>query len=255
MNILAIAGNTFKESVRDRIFYVLLLFAVALLLCSKAFGWIGLDEAKITEDFGLTTIWFFGIIIAIYIGTGLIYKEIDKRTIYTVLSKPVRKYEFILGKYVGLLLMLLANVAFMGAIFLAYHWFMIAPPRFALVVAMFMIYLEVVFVTAVAMLFGSVASPILSAVFTFFMFLAGHFADAYMLLAERGKYLGQPLMKFFFRFLYWVMPNLTFFDRKREAVHQLPIPAKDVVLVFAYCAIYSAILLIVSIYAFRRRNF
>lgn len=255
MNILTIAGNTFKESARDRIFYVLLLFAVAMLLCSRAIGWVGLDEAKITEDFSLTTIWFFAVIIAIYVGAGLIYKEIDKKTIYTVLSKPVEKYEFLLGKYVGLLLMLLVNVAVMGGIFLGYHWVMIAPPRPALAAAVFLIYLEVAFITGIAIMFGALASPILSAVFTFCMFLAGHFADAYMLLTERAKHLGQPVLEWFFWLLYWVMPNLTFFDRKNEAVHSLPIPAKDVVLAVAYCIVYSAILLWVSMGVFKRRSF
>jgi ABC-type transport system involved in multi-copper enzyme maturation permease subunit len=167
----------------------------------------------------------------------------------------VRKYEFVLGKYLGLSLMLLVNLVVMALIFLGYHWIMISRPQFGLVTAVFLIYLEVAFVTAIAMMFGSVASPILSAVFTFVMFFAGHFADAYMLLAQRGKHLGQPLMKHFFLFLYWVMPNLTFFDRKNEAVHQLPIATSDVALACAYCVIYSTILLIVSLYAFKRKNF
>ncbi|NOZ23255.1 MAG: ABC transporter permease subunit [Planctomycetes bacterium] len=256
MNILAIAGNTFRESARDRIFYVLLVFAIVMLLCSKAIGWIGLDEAKITLDFSLTIIWFFGVIIAIYVGTGLVHKEIDKRTIYTVLSKPVEKYEFIVGKYIGLLMMLFINILIMGVIFLAYHWLTLGRPGLRLPLAVFMIYLELAFITAMAMMFGSMASPILSAVFTFCMFLAGHFSDAYMLLVKRAEKFHRPVSAVLFRFLYWVMPNLTFFDIKSEAVHPtLPLYAKDILLPIAYCIIYSTILLIVSLYFFKRRNF
>ncbi|MEW6354780.1 MAG: ABC transporter permease subunit [Planctomycetota bacterium] len=256
MNILTIAGNTFKESARDRIFYVLLVFAIVMLLCSKAIGWIGLDEVKITQDFSLTTIWFFGVIIAIYVGTGLVYKEIDKKTIYTVLSKPVEKYEFILGKYIGLLLMLFVNILIMCAIFLAYHWLTLGRPSLRLPLAVFLIYLELVFITAMAMMFGSMASPILSAVFTFCMFVAGHCSDAYMLLAERAQKFHQPVSGNLFRFFYWVMPNLTFFDIKSRAVQPtLPLVAKDIVLPIGYCVIYSAILITISLFFFKRRNF
>ena len=114
MRILVIAKNTFRENVRDKVLYNLILFALIMILCSLVIGELSLgNEVKIILDLGLAAISIFGMFIAVFLGIGLVYKELDKRTIYALLSKPVRRYEFILGKYLGLLYTLLVNVAVM----------------------------------------------------------------------------------------------------------------------------------------------
>jgi len=233
LNTWIICQNTFKESVRDRIFYVLLVFALFFIMASKAIAWIGLDD----------------------IGTGLIYKETDKRTIYTVLSKPVRRYQFILGKYFGLLLMLLVNVAVMGACFIGYLYLLQRYTSLGLVKALLMIYLELVLLTAVAIMFSTMASPILSAVFTFSTYMTGHFMDGFRMLSERADKAGSTVGKFVCDFVYYILPNLGFFDAKREAVHAKPITLERIGLCLGYCIIYTAILLTISLLVFRRKNF
>jgi len=255
VNIWTICLNTFKESVRDRIFYLLLMFAIFIILVSRAISWIGLDEVKIMKDFGLSTISFFAVIVAIYVGTGLLFKEIDRRTIYTVLSKPVRRYEFLLGKYFGLLLMLLVNVAVMGATFVAYLYLWQGYAGIALLKGIFLIYLELVLLTAVAIMFSTLASPILSAVFTLCVYITGHFMDGFRMLSERAERAGSVVGKLICDVAFYILPNLGFFDAKREAVHGKLISAQRIGLCIGYCAVYTIILLTVSLMVFRRKNF
>src|SRR5208283_3951625 len=111
MIVLAIALNTFREAVRDKILYVLLVFGILMILVSRAIGWVSFGgENKIMTDIGLAAIWMFSGMVSIFIGTGLIYKEIDKRTIYTVLAKPAERWQFLAGKYLGLLLTTAINL-------------------------------------------------------------------------------------------------------------------------------------------------
>jgi ABC-type transport system involved in multi-copper enzyme maturation permease subunit len=120
MTIKVIALNTFKEAVRDRILYLLLFFAALSILVSRILALLTVgDRAKIIKDVGLASISFFGALMAILIGTGLVYKEIEKRTIFTLISKPMRRHEFLLGKFFGLVLTLLVMLALMSVIFLA----------------------------------------------------------------------------------------------------------------------------------------
>ena len=120
-NIWAIAANTFMETTRDKIVWLLAVFAVIVIFVSKAVGWVAIgEERKIMIDMALTTIWFFSVMTAVFIGTQMIYKEVDKRTLYTILSKPVERHEFLLGKYFGLLLTTLVNVLAMSALFMGY---------------------------------------------------------------------------------------------------------------------------------------
>lgn len=253
MNTFTISINTFRESVRDRIFYVLLVFAIVVIALSKAIGWISMEEdVKIMQDLGLAAIAFFSVIIAIYVGTGLLYKETDKRTIYTILSKPVRTYEFILGKYLGLLLTLAINVLVMGVVFLVYLYCWVRVANMGLVKAIFLIYMELVLVTAMAIFFSTMASPILSAVFTFCMYVLGHCTSGFSLLATFLKSQSGKTACYIAQFL---LPNLYFFDVKMDAVHCRPIPIEQVLEAVIYGVMYSAILLIVSVKIFDRKNF
>jgi ABC-type transport system involved in multi-copper enzyme maturation permease subunit len=253
MNTFTICLNTFRESVRDRIFYVLLVFAIVVIACSKAIGWISMEQdVKVMQDLGLAAIAFFSVIISIYVGTGLLYKETDKRTIYTIISKPVRTYEFILGKYLGLMLTLLVNVLVMGGVFLAYLYGWVRVANWGLVKAISLIYVEVVVVTALAIFFSTMASPILSAVFTFCMFILGHFVSGLALLAT---YLKSAAGKIACEAAQFILPNLYFFDVKMDAVHERPIPNMQVAEMVVYGVMYAAILLIVSVKIFDRKNF
>ncbi|MBP7431889.1 MAG: ABC transporter permease, partial [Candidatus Hydrogenedentes bacterium] len=121
MRVLAVARNTFREAVRDKVLYVLLLFAAAAIFGSKALGWISIgQDIKIVKDLSLAAVSVFGVLIAIFVGTNLVYKEIDKRTIYTILCRPMHRWEFILGKYAGLAALLALVTAVMAAVAAVY---------------------------------------------------------------------------------------------------------------------------------------
>src|SRR5512140_2450550 len=177
----AIAFNTFREAVRDRVLYNLVVFALLLVGSAILFGQISVGiERIVLVNLGLTAISLFGIVIAIFIGSGLVSKEIDKKTLYTVLARPVRRWEFILGKFFGLVGTLAVNTFFMAVGFFAgilYLAHTLSRQDVNLVFALYFIILQFVIVTAIALLFSSFSSPLLSAVFAFALFLIGTFAE------------------------------------------------------------------------------
>ncbi|HEX7287009.1 MAG TPA: ABC transporter permease subunit, partial [Candidatus Angelobacter sp.] len=177
----SITLNTFREAVRDRVLYNLVLFVLLLVASAPLFGQISIGlERLILVNVGLSSISLFGVIIAIFIGIGLVSKEIEKRTLYTILSRPVRRWEFIVGKYCGLLLTLLVNaflmtVGFYAALLITAHGLTAADAR--LLVAIYFAILQFVIMTALTLLFSSFSSPLFSAIFAFAMFVIGTFAD------------------------------------------------------------------------------
>src|SRR5256884_1018600 len=181
MRLVHIASNTFREAVRDRVLYNLIAFALLLSGAAILVGQISIDiERLVVINLGLTAISLFGIVIAIFIGIGLVSKEIEKRTLYTVLSRPVRRWEFIVGKFFGLAGTLFVNTFFMamgvfGALLYVSHHFQKADAW--VLVALYCIILEFVIITALALLFSSFSSPLLSAVFAFSLFVVGSFAE------------------------------------------------------------------------------
>ena len=176
-----IASNTFREAVRDRVLYNLIAFALLLSGAAIFVGQISIDiERLVVLNLGLTAVSLFGAVIAIFIGIGLVSKEIEKRTLYTVLSRPVRRWEFIVGKFLGLAGTLFVNTFFMaigvfGALFYVAHKF--AASDALILVALYFIVLEFLIICSVSLLFSSFSSPLLSAVFAFSLFVIGSFAD------------------------------------------------------------------------------
>ncbi|MBZ5629645.1 MAG: ABC transporter permease subunit [Acidobacteriia bacterium] len=179
--ISAISFNTFREAVRDRVLYNLIFFALLLVAAALLFGQISIGiERIVLINLGLTAVSIFGIVIAIFIGIGLVSKEMDKRTLYTVLARPVRRWEFILGKFFGLVGTLVVNTIFMAIGFFAALLYLVHHFQRSdtyLLVAIYFIVLQFVIVTAVALLFSSFSSPLLSAVFAFALYIIGTFAE------------------------------------------------------------------------------
>src|SRR6202171_2685058 len=176
-----IAFNTFREAVRDRVLYNLIAFALLLSGAAILVGEISIDiERLVVVNLGLTAVSLFGIVIAIFIGIGLVSKEIDKRTLYTVLSRPVRRWEFIAGKFCGLAGTLVVNTLLMAlggftAVLYVSHHFQRSDGW--VLVALYFIILQFLIITALALLFSSFSSPLLSAVFAFSLFVIGTFAE------------------------------------------------------------------------------
>lgn len=253
MKIGAIAGITFKEAKRDRILYLLFFFAALGIVASRVLAVLTVgDRIKIIKDVGLASISIFGVLMAILIGTGLVYKEIDKKTIYTLLAKPLHRAEFILGKFLGLVLTLFVMTAAMTVIFLAIVYAHTLKVETGLLVAVVYIFLELVLITAVAILFSSFSTPILSSLFALGFYLIGHLSwGLELVLKKMAPGPGRSSV----RALSMILPDLENFNFKTEVVHGLPIPPGIPFSAFFYGVCYTAFILGLAVLIFRRRDF
>jgi len=253
MKIGAIARITFKEAQRDRILYLLFFFAAVGILASRVLAILTVgDRIKIIKDVGLSSISIFGVLMAILIGTGLVYKEIDKKTIFTLLAKPLRRAEFILGKFCGLVLTLFVMTAAMAAIFLAIVYAHTLRIEGGLLVAVAYIFLELILITAVAILFSSFSTPILSSLFALAFYLIGHLSWGLgIIIRKMSPGPGRTLV----RALYAILPDLENFNFKTEVVHGLPIPPGIYLSSILHGVCYTAFILVLAVLIFRRRDF
>jgi ABC-type transport system involved in multi-copper enzyme maturation permease subunit len=254
--ILAIAGNAFREAVRDRVLYNLVLFVLLLTAAAIFIGELsGGQERKVIIDLGLSAMLLFGVFIAIFVGVGLVYKEIERRTVYAIFSKPVSRGEFLIGKYAGLCLTLFVNVLLMGtgvSLALIYVSRGLSPLALSIWPAILLIYLELMILTAVALLFSSFSSPALSALLTFFVFIIGHFSADLNSLATS---LGSTAARSFFKSIYYLLPNLSNYSFITPAAHgQMP-SAVNLGAAVLYALFYVVAILAATSLIFSRRNF
>jgi len=264
--IRCVAVNVFKESVRDRVPYNLVIFAVLLIASSYLIGQLTAgQDVKIIKDLGLAATAVFGLFIAIFIGIGLVSKEVERRSIYSILSKPISRPQFVLGKYAGLVLTLAVNVAVMTiAMYLVLTYLTYtesvefrsawdAPgvdPR--MLKAIVLIFVQLMIVTAIALFFSTFSTPLLSAALTFGVFIVGHFnAD----LKNFDKITESRAAVWLARGVYHLVPDFSAFDVKTEVVHGLPVANGYLVITTAYGLAYIAALLIAAIVIFSRRDF
>ena len=253
--VFAIARNAFREAVRDRVLYNLVVFVLLLIAGAIFLGEISAgQEAKIIVDLGLSAILLFGVFIAIFVGVGLVYKEIERRTLYAMLSKPIGRGEFLLGKYLGLCLTLLVNVAIMGVglslalVYVRRGW---DPLAVRIWPAIFLIYIELVILTAVAMLFSAFSSPALSALLAFFVFVIGHFSADLKTLATS---MGSAPSRWVFAGLYYLLPNFANYNAITAAAHGQPVDGGAIAAGAGYGLVYVAVLLAATTLVFSRRN-
>lgn len=247
-----IALNTYRETVRDKVLYNLVLFALLLIGSSYILGQISIyQEVKIIKDLGLAAIAVFGTVIAIFIGIGLVSKEIDKRTLYSLLSKPVARYQFLLGKYFGLCLTLAVNVVIMSAGLYAVLYYMTGGFEPALAKAIYLIYVQLALVTAIALLFSTFTSSVLSGVATAFLFVAGHFTND---LRNLQTVVESDFLPKLTGALYYVLPNLRNFDIKARVVAGDTVPLSLLGYSTAYGVVYVAMLLGAAALVFQHRN-
>jgi ABC-type transport system involved in multi-copper enzyme maturation permease subunit len=262
----AIALNVFRESVRDRVLYNLVLFAILLIGASYLIGQLTAgQDVKIIKDLGLSATSIFGLFIAVFIGIGLVSKEVERRSVYSLLAKPIHRYQLVLGKYAGLVLTLAVNVAIMAAalylVLLYMGWGVPTDVQRvwdapaldpALLEAAGLILIELMLITAIALFFSTFSTPILSAAFTFGLFIVGHFSAD---LRNFDQVVSSPMAARMARGLYWVLPNLAQFDVKSEVVHGQVVPVGYLLVAGGYAALYIGMLLSISMYVFSRRDY
>ncbi len=250
--IYAIAMNTFREAIRDRILYLLLVFALLLILSSRVVSLLTVgSEEKIIKDLGLSAINIFSVLIAIFVGVGLVFKEIEKKTIYTVVSKPIERYQFIVGKYFGLIVTILINLVIMTVVFYILLALMgYFDPRLGS--SIFLIFFEILIVTALALLFSSFSTPILSAIFTISFYVVGHLSWSFLLLQN---YIGGKWGKTLCSIFYFIVPNLEYFNIRGDVVHNVPIENLYILSSAGYGIGWSMVLLILASIIFQKKNF
>lgn len=253
---IAIARNAFREAVRDRVLYNLILFALLLIGSAIFLGELSAgQEAKIIVDLGLSAMLLFGVFIAIFVGVGLVYKEIERRTLYAILSKPIGRGQFLIGKYLGLSLTLLVNVLVMGigvTLALAYVRRGLDPLAFKIWPAILLIYFELLIVTAVALVFSSFSTPALSALLTFLVFIIGHFSADLKALGDAS---GNFAARWMLRGLYYLLPNLSHYSVITATAHGVTPETQTAIASALYAVFYVMVLLALASLIFGRRNF
>jgi ABC-type transport system involved in multi-copper enzyme maturation permease subunit len=252
--IAYIATNTFREAVRDRVLYNLIAFALLLSGAAVLVGQISIDiEKLVVINLGLTAVSLFGIVIAIFIGIGLVSKEIDKRTLYTVLSRPVRRWEFIAGKFFGLAGTLVVNTFFMAVgvfaalLYVSRH---LAGSDGLVLVALYFIILQFFVITALALFFSSFSSPLLSAVMTFALFVIGSFSEDLRGFAK----MTHGITHWLATGAAYLMPNFSALNVISQVAHGAPVASQLIVYNTAYALVYTTAVLSAAVLIFERRN-
>ncbi len=250
-----VAVNTFREAVRDRVLYNLIFFALLMIAAAVLVGGISIGiERDVIVNLGLTAISLFGIIMAIFIGVGLVYKEIEKRTLYSLLAKPVRRWEFLVGKFGGLLLTLVVNTILMTvglAVALLYVAHKFERSDLTILIAIYFVLLELALITALALFFSCFSSPMLSTLYTLGIYVAGVFAPD---IRDIGLFTTNPALKTAAKCFYYVLPNFHNFNIIAAAAHRESIPHALIWQNTLYALLYSALLLLAASAVFSGRD-
>ncbi len=252
MKVLSIALNTFRENLRDKLLYNLLVFALLMIGSSLLLMRLTLGEFhRLLLDVGLGSINIFGVLIAIFVGIGLVNKEIEKKTIYTIVSKPVARYQFLVGKYLGLTLTLLVNTLVMAGGLLLVLFAQSVPIESMLFKALGLIFMEFMVITAVALLCSTFTSATLSAIFTLATYVIGHLTADLKIFGEKMD----EGMRAVVTGLYYILPNLERFNLKGNVIHHIEVSGTDLLLIVVYGLTYVSFLLMSASIIFQRRDF
>jgi Cu-processing system permease protein len=250
-NIQTIAINTFKEVIRDKILYSILGFSFLFILLTVFLGSISLGEdIKIIRDFGLAGIYLFSLIIAMFIGTSLVYKELEKRTLYITLSKPVSKKQFIVGKFLGLFSGILVTMAFMAVVYLivvlakggGFDWRGLTAIGLSLA--------EIGIFVSLCILFSTFSKPLASTIYAVLVLYIGHSLNMLLSHFEKIGGIGEHI----FRAFYHILPNLEKFNLRNIVVHDTAINATEIAYAVAYSIIYITLLLVLSVWSLRKQE-
>lgn len=251
--VYAIALNTFREAVRSKVLYAILFFALLLIFASMAFAELSMhQQERVIKDLGIVVITLFGAILAVFTGVSLLHKEIEKKTIYTIVSKPIERWHFLLGKYLGILMTMAVQVAIMSAIFLLLLYIRDLPITAVVLQALLLIYVEVAVVAAFAMMFSSFSSPFLSGMLTASVFLLGNLHDQIATFAQDSD---SAMVRTVLTIAEMVLPNLSLFNLSDEVTADLAVSAEYLGYAVLHGLFYTAMLMFVATFIFRRRDF
>jgi len=251
--ITTIASNTIREAIRNKVLYALVFFAVLLIGVGVVLSTLSyVEQERIIQDVGLSAIRLFSALIAIFLGVGLIHKEVDRRTIYTIVTKSVARWEFLLGKYFGLVAMVWMQVVIMSAAFLAVSWLTGAPLHVQHLYALLLTGGEVALLVAIATFFSAFTTPMLASFFTGGFYVVGHLTRD---LKQLGSQSDVESVKTAANVLYRLLPDLESFNLTIEALHDLPVSPTEVWAPLAYGAFYVMLVLIAGSVVFHFKDF
>jgi len=253
IRVQALAWNTVREAIRNKLLYTLLGFGILMIGAGVLVATLSYVEVdQILQDVGLGAIRLFSAGIAIFVGIGLISGEVDRRTIFTILSKPVSRSEFLIGKFAGLTLTVWLQLALMAWAFAGVSWLAGAPLRGDHGLAIALIGLELMVLVAIATFFSSFTTPMLAALFTVGLWLIGHLSRDLHALGRQSELESVARVT---DFLFVLMPDFEVFNKTLEAVHGLPIPSWEVGLAVVYSIGYTVCTLTLGAMIFSRRDF
>ena len=255
--IITLAQGTFGEAIRRKILNIFLIVALAMIGLFFAFtSFSAREDLTITLSTGLGVISLAGLFISVILGINLVPSEIEKRTIYTILSKPVRRHEFLLGKYFGGLTTVFVNIAMMGIVFIVLVWFKEKHPESQVWEGVLMIFFQMMLLSSVALLFSVFVSPFVNFFLTFAVFLLGSLSSVTESLATPGKD-KNPLVVGFFWLIHFLIPNFGNFNIQNPIIHpdiQIQNMGVYMTQTILYAIIYSAIMILIAVQIFERRE-
>jgi ABC-type transport system involved in multi-copper enzyme maturation permease subunit len=250
-----VALNTFREAVRDRVLYNLVFFALLMMLAAIVVGQISIGiEQSVIVSLGLSAISVIGLLISVFLGVALVSKEMDKRTLYALLAKPVRRWEFLLGKFGGLVLTLAVNTAAMAAgllLVMLYVKHSLERSDAVVLVAVYFILLKLALIVALALLFSCFTTPLLAILFTAGLYIVGLYVQA---LRNLPLEVMSPAMTAFTKWLSYLLPNFENFNVMALAAHGRAVPGTLILQNTTYAAVYCAMVLTAAAVVFSRRD-
>jgi len=249
----AIAVNTFKETIRDRILAVIVVFALLMITAGLWLGSISLGEqGRMMKDFGLVAVTAFGLIVAVFVAAGLVHKEVEKRTVYVLFSKPVSRVAFISGKFVGLCATMAVVLAGMGLFLFALVWIVDGRPSGMVLLAVLMVYVQLLAIIAVTIFFSTLGSAILASVLGICVFVAGQLSQNVLALTRLGK---NPLTEALSWVIYVIIPNLSAVDVKAGVVGEQTLAWGQIGVWTVYLLAYVVVVLALAALVFRGKEF
>ncbi len=251
--VVAIAVNTFKETIRDRVLAVIVVFALLMIVGGLWLGSISLGEqGRMMKDFGLVAVTLFGLVVAVFIAAGLVHKEVEKRTVFVLFSKPVGRAAFIAGKFMGLCVTMAAVLAGMGVFLFLLVWAVAGEVSGMLLVAVLMVYVQLLAIMAVTIFFSTLGSAILASVLGICVFVAGQLSHNVLALTRLGQNAVTEALSWV---VYVVIPNLAAVDVKAGAVGERTLAWGEVAVWTGYLLAYVVVVLALAALVFRRKEF
>jgi Cu-processing system permease protein len=250
-----VALNTFREAVRDRVLYNLVFFALLMMAAAVVVGQISIGiEQSVIVSLGLSAISVMGLLISVFLGVALVSKEMEKRTLYALLAKPVRRWEFLLGKFGGLLLTLAVNTAAMALgllLVMLYVKHSLERSDAVVLVAVYFIWLKLALIVALALLFSCYTTPLLAILFTAGLYIVGLYVQE---LRNLPVNVMSPAMAQFTKWLSYLLPNFENFNVMAMAAHGRAVPGALILQNTVYTVIYCTIVLAAAAVVFSRKN-